>query len=370
MLWRSIGGTYVNGSFTQLTSSPYSSSIAITQSGTASAPTFSLGAPLIVNSPNHLFGFEFEVDYPLASVNCSTPVNNAVTLSSNTCNNISATSNLTCALLCAAPPGNITKNVTTTGVKGCPVDYRINVSNTTSVSQTYTVVDNLPTGIGFYTSSGYQVISSGPSISVNGMIAFNNQFVTNPLLSMVLTIPPDSTVTIQILGVLNAAYSGPSPIVNTANLLQNGNPIGSASVPFEVKEPSANLCMKKEIVNQQPSYALNGCIRYRLKLRNLGQVAVSSATLSDVLNSNLQGASNILAYKVLRASGSPGPLNTDVIPSSSTCGAGPIPTAPMGSNAQVIDMTSAVNSTYNASTNTITFHLIQSIYRHIVLNIS
>ncbi len=94
------GGTYVNGSFTQLTSSPYSSGIAITQSGTASAPTFSLSAPLIVNSPNHLFGFEFEVDYPLASVNCSTPVNNAVTLSSNTCNNISATSNLTCALLC------------------------------------------------------------------------------------------------------------------------------------------------------------------------------------------------------------------------------------------------------------------------------
>ncbi len=79
------------------------------------------------------------------------------------------------------------------------------------------------------------------SISVNGMAALNNQFVTSPSLSMVLTIPPNSIVTIQILGVLNASYSGPSPIVNTANLLQNGNPIGSASVPFEVKENQVQI---------------------------------------------------------------------------------------------------------------------------------
>ena len=97
------------------------------------------------------------------------------------------------------------------------------------------------------------------------------------------TIPIGATVGSTINNCANVTYTG------------LGSPIQSCA-PFIVTAPAAKACIWKEVCNQQPSYTAGQTFRYRLRVQNIGGQAITGASITDVLNPNLQYVGNPTYY--------------------------------------------------------------------------
>jgi fimbrial isopeptide formation D2 family protein len=237
---------------------------------------------------------QFVVFYPPAFFGAGSSLTNQATLSgglggsptppSQPCSNFTTQSQQTCVQLVSVTKGTLYKWVYTNRQPGCAGQYIIYVCNNGTTTLPVTVLDTLPTALINYSLGSMWNLSatmSGGIVTITGTLSPGQC----GYVYVNFTIPANAVIN--------------STITNCAWLL-NPNPAGgppqSACVSFVVDAPSAQPCLWKEVCNQQTSYTPGSIFRYRLRIQNVGGLPLTSATLTDQLDPNLQYVGNPSIY--------------------------------------------------------------------------
>lgn len=233
----------------------------------------------------------YSVLYPRAQFPTGTQLTNTATLqgtlgsANNPCGQAQHTSNQTCVEIRTVTSGTLSKYVSTNGQPGCTGKYSIWICNNGSVPiTTMTVTDTIPA-----TLTGLTLGGSSSSLAV---------VLTGNVVTATLTTPlaPNTCAYFEVnFTIPNSATVG-STITNCAHATIVGTAPLTACASFIVKAPAPTPCLWKEVCGKQPSYTPGSVFRYRLRVQNIGGQPITGATITDVLNPNLQYVGNPSYY--------------------------------------------------------------------------
>jgi uncharacterized repeat protein (TIGR01451 family) len=229
--------------------------------------------------------------YPRAIFPLGSQITNNATLTGGlgsvqpSCGQFTQTSNSTCVEIKGYTQGSFGKYAYTTGQPGCGGYYWIQFCNTGTLPISgLTITDNLPAGLtGYTTSNGAGVTSSITGSVMTATYAGTLAPGGCAFVQVNFTIPAGATIGSTINNCATATYTGLS------------TPIQSCA-PFIVAAPAATACIWKEVCGKLPSYTAGQTFRYRLRVQNIGGQAITGASISDVLNSNLTYVGNPTYY--------------------------------------------------------------------------
>ncbi|MBX3043692.1 MAG: T9SS type A sorting domain-containing protein [Candidatus Kapabacteria bacterium] len=293
-----------------------SSNCGATQSG--NIITWNVGN-MSANQPYNTVCCQFVVYYPIALFPNGSLITNKATLSGSLgsinqpCSNFTLQSNTTCVEKKSITSGSVSKWVYTNRQPGCAGQYLIYICNTGTTPITVNALDTLPTSLSNYSISGVWNLTA----SITGGIATISGTLAPGQCGYVyvaFTIPQTITVGSTVTNCVTVTITGQTPIT-TCN-------------SFVVDTPAPKPCVWKEVCNKQTDYTPGSIFRYRLRIQNIGGMPITGATLTDVLNPNLEYVGNPSYYI----------SNTWNTPCTSS------PATPW----------TGVNLSYNAGTNTIT----------------
>lgn len=265
---------------------------------------------------------QFKIYYPIAQFPSGSNISNAVYLSGGLgptqqpCSNFSANAS-TCIQKIVITSGTLSKWVYTNRQPGCAGQYLIYICNTGTTPLPVVALDTLPTQL-----SGYSVATVWPNtftaVINSGILNINGNLSPGQCAYVYVnfTIPLSATIN--------------STITNCVHLVSIVPNLTSCN-SFVIDAPAATPCVWKEVCNKQTSYTPGSIFRYRLRIQNIGGLALSGVQLTDVLNPNLQYIGNPSYYT----------LNTWNVPN---CNPNPNPS----------DVWAGVNLSYNSGTNTVT----------------
>ena len=280
---------------------------AVTQTG--NTITWAVGS-LGVTPPYNQQCCDIQVKYPRALFPIGSQITNSATLTGGlgstqpTCGNFTQNSNSTCVEIKGYVQGSFAKYAYTTGQPGCGGYYWIQFCNTGTLPiNGLTITDNLPAGLtGYTTSNGAGVTSS----ITGGVMTATYTGTLNPgacaYVQVNFTIPAGATVGSTINNCANATYTGLA------------TPIQSCA-PFVVTAPLAQACIWKDVCNKQASYTAGQTFRYRLRVQNIGGQAITGASITDILNGNLQYVGNPTYYTTTNWAS---PCSTPALPAGAT----------------------------------------------------
>ncbi len=231
---------------------------------------------------------QIDVHYPSGSFPSGTQITNSATLEgdlgspNNICDSFTTSSQETCVELVSLTGGSVSKYVYTNRQPGCGGKYLIYVCNTGTTPISVSVTDTLPSALTGYNlggaSGGLSSSLSGGIVTLNGTLGAGDcayQYVE-------FTIPLTATIG--------------STIENCAWLDIPGQPLKEICRSFTVAAPAAKPCLWKQICNKQPDYEPGDVFRYRLRIQNIGGQPITGATLTDMLDPNLEYAGNPSYY--------------------------------------------------------------------------
>jgi uncharacterized repeat protein (TIGR01451 family) len=234
---------------------------------------------------------DIKVLYPRAIFPLGSQITNNATLTGGlgsvqpSCGQFTQTSNSTCVEIKGYTQGSFGKYAYTTGQPGCGGYYWIQFCNTGTLAITgLTITDNLPVTLtGYSTSNGAGVTSSITGGVMTATYAGSLAPGACAFVQVNFTIPAGATVGSTINNCATVTYTGLS------------TPIQSCA-PFVVTAPAAKACIWKEVCSPQTSYTAGQVLRYRLRVQNIGGQAITGASISDILNSNLTYVGNPTYY--------------------------------------------------------------------------
>ncbi|MBN1448390.1 MAG: isopeptide-forming domain-containing fimbrial protein, partial [Bacteroidetes bacterium] len=267
---------------------PGSSSCGMTQTG--NVITWNIGS-LSALSMYNTQCCTFDVLYPSSIFPTGSQINNRATLrgalgSANApCGPAVHNSNETCVEIKQVTSATFSKYAYTNGQPGCGGMFRIWICNNGSLPiSALTVTDTIPAAL-----SGLSLgtVSSGLSASLTGNIL--TATLSSPL-------APTQCRYIEINFTIPSTATTGSTITNCAWLNFAGLPPQQACAAFTVNAPAPNPCLWKEVCNKQASYQPGDVFRYRLRVQNIGGQPITGATITDVLNPNLQFVGNLSYY--------------------------------------------------------------------------
>ncbi len=261
--------------------------------GTQQTVTWNLGSVLLATSAYNQVCCDFKVYYPTSSFPSGTTISNTATLSGGLgsptpqpCGTFTQASNTTSYQVTTVPKSQLYKWVSTTGQPGCGGQYTLYVCNDGGVTlSTFTLKDTLPT-----TLTGYTVTSSTPNVSV--------AIVGGTLTATSTTsLPSGGYVYITLNFTIPLTATVGSTITNCVTLTspQLPNPV-KACASFVVTAPLPKACVWKEVCSKQASYLPNSTFRYRLRVQNIGGLAMTGTTVTDLLSPYLTYVGNPTFY--------------------------------------------------------------------------
>ncbi|MCZ7556571.1 MAG: T9SS type A sorting domain-containing protein [Bacteroidia bacterium] len=233
----------------------------------------------------------YTIAYPPATFPTGTQVTNKATLqgtlgsANNPCGPANHTSQQTCVEIKSVTSGTLAKYVYTNGQPGCTGKYMIWVCNNGSTTiSSMTITDTIPaalTGISLGTvSTGLTAVLTGNVVTVT---------LSSPL-------PPTQCRYFEVNFTIPSTATVGSTITNCAHATIVGVPPLTACATFTVSAPAPTPCLWKEVCSKQPSYTPGSIFRYRLRVQNIGGLPITGATITDVLNPNLQYVGNPSYY--------------------------------------------------------------------------
>lgn len=172
---------------------------------------------------------------------------------------------------------------------GCAGCYKVRLVNTrpdTLYAGQATIVDALPSSLTLHANT----ISASPSymnFTVNGntVTATLNQ-----------ALPPGECVIITICFGISPSALPNQQIQNCAVLQVPGQQTTESCVTFLVEALSPRPCIAKQICPPQILGPLGTTFRYRIRLQNIGGLPINGATITDVLDPNLEYVGNPQFY--------------------------------------------------------------------------
>lgn len=261
--------------------------------GTQQTVTWNLGTVLLATPQYNQVCCEFKVYYPTSSFPNGTTITNMATLNGGLgsptpqpCGTFTQASNTTSYQVSTIPKSQLYKWVNTTGQPGCGGQYTLYVCNDGGVTlSTFNLKDTLPTAL-----TGYVVTSSTPNVSVS---------IVGGILTATSTtsLPSGGYVYITLNFTIPLAATVGSTITNCVTLRspQLPNPV-KACASFVVTAPLPKACVWKEVCNKQASYLPNSTFRYRLRIQNIGGLAMTGTTVTDLLSPYLTYVGNPTFY--------------------------------------------------------------------------
>ncbi len=233
----------------------------------------------------------YSVLYPPALFPTGTQIHNQASLHgtlgspNNPCGQAIHNSGVTCVEIKTITRATLSKFVYTNGQPGCTGKYGIWICNTGSVPiTTMTVTDTIPPPL---TGLSIGSVSSGLSVILTGNIV--TATLTSPLL-------PNQCRYFEVNFTIPLTATVPTVVTNCAHALIVGTPPITACATFTITAPAPNPCVWKEVCSKLPSYTPGSIFRYRLRVQNIGGVAMTGASITDVLNPNLQYVGNPSYY--------------------------------------------------------------------------
>jgi uncharacterized repeat protein (TIGR01451 family) len=144
-----------------------------------------------------------------------------------------------------------------------------------------TIIDTIPapplTGISLGT------VSSGLTANLVGNVVTTT--LSTPLL-------PTQCRLVEVNFTIPLTATVGSTITNCAIMQIPGAPPREACASFVVNAPSPKPCLRKQVCNELPSYMPGDTLRYRLRIQNIGGLPITGATITDILNPNLEYVGN------------------------------------------------------------------------------
>ncbi len=230
---------------------------------------------------------QFVVYYPSSIFPNGTNITNKAVLSGDLgkinppCDNFTISSNTTCVEKKIITNANISKWVYTNRQPGCSGQYLIYICNDGTTPITINALDTLPTSLNNYSIGAVY----GLNATINsGIVTINGTLQVGQCGYIYVNFQIPQNITIN------------TTITNCVWLNKAGSPPVSTCVSFIVDAPSSKPCLWKEVCNKQTSYTPGSIIRYRLRIQNIGGMALTGATISDILNPNLEYIGNTSAY--------------------------------------------------------------------------
>jgi|GEM_PF-1767054 len=223
---------------------------------------------------------DFLVYYPPANFPNGTTITNSATLvgglgsPSKPCGTFTQNSNTVSFQINIAPKSQIYKWVNTTGQPGCTGQYCIYICNNGGVTlNPFSITDNLPN-----TLTGYTIGSNSSNVSAN---ILGNVLTANSTAAL----PPGGSAWIYVNFTIPLTATVGSTITNCATLSspQLITPV-TACASFVVKAPMAKPCVWKEVCSKKPAYLPGDMFIYRLRVQNIGGLAITGAVVTDVLS--------------------------------------------------------------------------------------
>lgn len=195
------------------------------------------------------------------------------------------TSPTTCVEVKSVTSATFSKFVNTTGQPGCTGKYSIWLCNNGSTTiSALTITDTIPAAL---TGISLGTVSSGLTATLVGNVV--TVTLSSPL-------PPNTCRYFEVNFTIPASATVGSVINNCAYLNIVGMAPMVACAPFTVTAPAPKPCVWKEVCNKQTSYTPGSIFRYRLRVQNIGGLPITGATITDVLNPNLQYIGNPSYY--------------------------------------------------------------------------
>jgi uncharacterized repeat protein (TIGR01451 family) len=203
------------------------------------------------------------------------------------CGQVNMASNQTCVQIKSVTSATLSKYVYTNTQPGCAGQYLIYICNngTTSIPS-FIVRDTVPTALTGYSlganSGGLTATLSGGIVTITSTSALAPGQCRYVYINF--TIPLSATVG--------------STITNCAWMTTGSTPPTTyqSCASFVVTAPSAKACVWKEVCSKKTAYSPGDTLRYRLRVQNIGGTAITGATITDNLNSNLQYLGNPSYY--------------------------------------------------------------------------
>lgn len=225
----------------------------------------------------------FKVLYPRAFFPTGTEIPNQAVLTgslgspADNCGNITHPSNITCIdidTVAANPLLSLTKQNFIASVQpGCQGFYRIRICNIGNTNiTTATLTDQIPA---YLTGLSIANISTGLSVSLVGTIA--TATFSTPL-------TPNSCRIFEIKYTISPSVPIGQEIINCAILVSPGLTTLQNCINMKVVAPTTNVNLYKTICNYQSSYTPGQTVRFRIRVQNLGGLAVQNAIISDQLD--------------------------------------------------------------------------------------
>jgi uncharacterized repeat protein (TIGR01451 family) len=230
---------------------------------------------------------QIKIYYPLAQFPYGSTITNTATLSGGLGSPQPPCSNFTdsakaCVQKLNIQSATLNKWVYTNGQPGCAGQYLIYICNNGTTPLTFTAIDTLPS-----TLSNYSIGSVWPSIIATAL--------SGNILNISGTLSPGQCAYIYVNFTIPSSATVNSTITNCV-WLTSLMPPQSACRTFTVNAPNAQPCLWKEVCNKQNSYTPGSVFRYRLRIQNIGGLALSGVTLTDVLDPNLEYVGNPSYY--------------------------------------------------------------------------
>ncbi len=233
----------------------------------------------------------YSVLYPTAIFPTGTQLLNKATLQgtlgsqNNPCGPVNLTSQQTCVEVKSVTSGTLGKYVYTNGQPGCTGKYSIWICNNGSTTITsMTITDTIPatlTGITLGTvSPGLTAVLTGSIVTVT---------LSSPM-------PPNTCRYFEVNFTIPITATVGSLVTNCAHALIVGTPPLTACATFTITAPAPKPCVWKEVCSKQPSYTPGSIFRYRLRVQNIGGQPMTGASITDVLNPNLEYVGNPSYY--------------------------------------------------------------------------
>lgn len=257
---------------------------------TGNVVTWNLGA-LSALPMYATFCCTYSVLYPPALFPTGTQLTNKATLKgtlgsmNNPCGQASLTSNQTCVEIKTVTSGTLSKYVYTNGQPGCTGKYSIWFCNNGSVPiTTLSIIDTIP-----FPLTGLSIGGSSPSLTM----ALAGNVVTATLNA---PLPPNQCVYFEVNFSIPSFATVGNTVTNCATATIPGNVPITACAAFTVNAPAPKPCVWKEVCNEQTAYNPGDVFRYRLRVQNIGGLPITGASITDVLNPNLQYVGNPSYY--------------------------------------------------------------------------
>ncbi|MCZ7554934.1 MAG: hypothetical protein M5R41_00855 [Bacteroidia bacterium] len=234
--------------------------------------------------------------------------------STSNCGQLTGESNETCVRLERPGAGFIDKGVYTQGQPGCSGFYRILFVNNTGypipadqlvIHDPFAVdLENFgPVDLNSYAFTKF-LITHSPT-DIEPWLTLTN-YVEIP------EINPSEGYIITVPFMIKIGVS-PGTLVENKVTATNGADQSSAYVKFKVKSDKPILCLKKAVCGEQPEYHPGDVLRFRIGIRNIGSTVLLGASITDVLDQNLEYLGNESFYSTTNwdeACSPTGPVNS------------------------------------------------------------